>query len=350
MTSPRQLESRALNLMEALASGRTVTEADPSAAVFRSWPGPPRLTARRLAAHANSACGRDVLWVVGALANGQAAPGTKLAAGALADWLGKLTPFFDGLAPRVTGFDVPIPGGRVVALHVETTRAPFVVRTVKSCEVPWLDRGADAIRAAGRLELVRLLSPLEDLPQFEILESELTFYKNPHAGMASKAAYRWTLDGSLYVVPRKEGRVVIPLHRCRGSVFTPDGGFTSEASDINLTADKNSPAIRITESAALIEGLGRFFVYCCGSTAQAQIPTQSPISALFDLVPAGSDRAATATAALRPEPATEANRPVAGSCDGPDAGRGWWVATGNRHPLLTNEKGTGAEAPAPSFP
>lgn len=308
MHSPRQIEYCALNLMELLAAGRTVAEADATAAVFRAWPGPPRLAARRLAAHANAARGRDVLWLVGAQPDGRAVPKTKVSAGSLGEWLGKLAPFFDGLAPRVTAFNVPVGGGQVVALHIETTRAPFVVRTGKSCEIPWLDHGPDAIRAAGRLELIRLLSPLEDLPQFEVLESELTFYKNPHAGLGSKAAFRWTLDGSLYVVPRSEGRIVLPLHRCRGSVFTPDGGFSSEASDISLTADKNSPAVRITESAALIEGLGRFFVYCCGSTSQAQIPLQTPISVLFDLVPAGSDRAATATAALRPELATEANQ------------------------------------------
>ncbi len=93
-----------------------------------------------------------------------------------------------------------------------------------------------------------------------------------------------------------------------GQRFHPGGGFSSEASDLSLTADKGSPAIRITESAALIEGLGRFFVYACGSTTQAQIPTQNPVSVRFDLVPAGTDRAATASAELRPEPTTETNQ------------------------------------------
>ena len=183
-----------------------------------------------------------------------------------------------------------------------------MIRHGKTCEVPWCDGNGTVVRAAGRMELIKLLSPLEDLPQFEVLEAELTFYKNPHVGLASKATFRWTLDGSLYVIPRAEGRLVIPLHACRGSVFTPDGTFSSEASDLNLTADKNSPAIRITERAALIEGLGRFFVYCCGATTQAQIPVQRPISVLFDLMPAGSDRAATVSAVLRPEVVTENNQ------------------------------------------
>ena len=265
MTSPRQLEYRALSLLEAMAAGRPPSEADPYAAVFRSWPGPARSAARRLAAHANAARGRDVLWLIGLQSDGKPMAVKSASAHETLDaWLGKVVPFFDGLAPRVTGFNVPVgaPAGKgprrqVVALHIDTTRAPFVIRHGGSCEVPWLD--GTAIRTAGRLELVKLLSPLEDLPQFEVLESELTFYKNPHAGIASKAAYRWTLDGSLYVMPRAEGRLVIPLHRCRGSVFTPDGAFSSEATDFSLTADKNSPAIRITESAALIEGARTLF-------------------------------------------------------------------------------------------
>ncbi len=119
-----------------------------------------------------------------------------------------MLPFFDGLAPRITGFNVPDRPQRscpaVVALQIETTRAPFVIRHGGTCEVPWLDAGDGTVRSAGRLELIRLLSPLEDLPQFEVLEAELTFYKNPHTGLASKAAFRWTLDGSLYVMPRAE--------------------------------------------------------------------------------------------------------------------------------------------------
>ncbi len=299
--SPRQVEYRALHLIDGLAAGRAAAEIDAHTAAFRTWPGPPRAAARRLAAYANAARGRDVLWLIGR-------PGKGAEVGRLQGWLDTVLPFFDGLAPRVTGFKVPTGTDSVVALQIETVRAPFVIRHGGTCEVPWVDAGEATVRSAGRTELIRLLSPLEDLPQFEVLEAELTFYKNLHVGLGSKAAFRWTLDGSLYVIPRSESRLVIPLHHCRSSVFTPGDGFSSEASDLSLTADKGSPAIRITESAALIEGLGRFFVYACGSTTRAEVPVQSPLSARFDLVPAGTDRAATASAELRPESVTETNQ------------------------------------------
>ncbi len=315
MPSPRQLEYRALNLMEAHAAGRALAGVDAQAACFPSWPGPPRVAARRLAAHANAARGRDVLWLVGLPPRGGAPRRSQPDIKQLSGWLDQVQPFFDGLAPRISGFNVPVgkttdqaPARQVVVLHIETTRAPFVIRRGNTTEVPWLDDGNAPVRPAGRSELIKLLSPLEDLPKFEVLDAELTFYKNPHTGLASKAVYRWTLDGSLYVMPHAEDRLVIPLHRCRGSLSNMEGSFRSEATDLNLTADKSSPAIRITESAALIEGLGRIFVYCCGSTAQAQVPLHDALSLVFDLVPAGSDQSATFSAELRPDVTTESNQ------------------------------------------
>ena len=72
MPAPRQLEYRALNLLEALGQGRSPADADATAALYRRWPGPAALTARRLAAHANAARGRDVLWLIGVDTNDRA--------------------------------------------------------------------------------------------------------------------------------------------------------------------------------------------------------------------------------------------------------------------------------------
>ncbi len=314
MNRPRQLEYRTLTLLEALAAGRPLADADPQATLFRAWPGPPRRTARQLAARANAARGREVLWLVGVDPTG-AVRGAE--PGKFDDWLAGLLPFFDGLAPRITAFNVPtgprqgkLPPGQVIALHVETDRAPFVIRgggRAASTEVPWLDAGG-GLRSAGRLELVKLLSPLHDLPQLEILEAELTFYKNPHPTYASKATFRWTFDGSVYVMPRADDRVVIPLHRVRGGLATVQGDFSNQASEVNLTADKNSPAVRLTDTAVLVEGLGRVFIYCSGSTTRPEIPTQDEMAFTVDLIPAGSDRAATASTTMRPAQVAEGNQ------------------------------------------
>lgn len=316
MNRPRQLEYRALTLLDALAAGQPLANADPQAALFRAWPGPPRQAARRLAAQANAARGRDVLWLIGVEPATGAVRGADR--GRFDDWLAGLLPFFDGLAPSVTAFNVPagsrqgkLPPKQVVALHVETDRAPFVIRgggRAGTMEVPWLDAGRSEVRPAGRIDLIRLLSPLHDLPQLDILEAELTFYKNPHPTYASKAAFRWTFDGSIYVMPRADDRMVVPLHRVRGGLTAADGGFSSPASEVNLTADKNSPAVRLTDTAALIEGLGRMFIYCSGSTTRQEIPTREAMTFTVDLVPAGSDRAATASTTMRPAQVAEGNQ------------------------------------------
>ena len=315
MNPPRQLEYRALSLLEALAAGRTLVDADATAAVFRAWPGPPARAARLLAAHANAARGRDALWIIGVEANGRG-PGADAAK--FDAWLADTLPFFDGLAPRVTRLKVPLapaegkrPARLAVALHIESNRAPFVVRTGKrssALEVPWTDPGSGVVRPAGRLELVKLLAPLQEVPQLEILEADLTFYKNPHS-YTNKTTFRWTLDGALYLVPRGDDRVVVPLHRCRGHLTgSPGQPFAAVAADLNFTADKGSPSVRLTESALLVEGLGRVFLFCSGSTREPLLPLQRSLSFLLDLLPAGSERAATASTALRPAQVTEGNQ------------------------------------------
>ncbi len=232
-------------------------------------------------------------------------------------WLNGLVSCFDGLVPVVRAFPLgggavgTAPGRHVVALQIDSARAPFVVRTQPvgtTFDVPWWDRETRQVRSAGRHELIRLLVPLQDLPQFEVLEAELTFYKNLHATGSSKITHRWTLDGSLYVIPHQDSHTVIPLHRCRAGIATPEAGFRAAASDLTLTADKQSPAVRVTESAALIEGLGRMFVYCSGATAAAEVPRHRPLILTFDLLPAGAAQAAVASATLQPATTTENNQ------------------------------------------
>lgn len=305
MTTPHAVEAHVLGLVEATRSGTAPSPLDGSTMRWRAWPKPSKGTARLLAACANAARGRDVLWLIGIDAKG--ARGAEQAPAEA--WIAQVSEHFEGIAPRIETLLVPIrekPRRAVVALRIETGRAPFVIRRAGgSLETPWFDAG---VRSARRLELVQMLSPLQELPAFEILEADLSVYRNPHVSAAARATFRWTLDAAVYVMPQGDTRVVIPLHRCRGTVAIAGSDFRNEATDVNLTADKNSPAIRLTESAALIEGLGRFFVYCCGSTREPDLLWQNRAELIFDCTPAGGHRAAAAIASLRPEPPLEANQ------------------------------------------
>lgn len=317
---------------------------------FRRWPEPAVAAARRLAAQANAARGRELLWIIGADASGRV-PGAGI--DRFEGWLSALRPWFDGLAPRVEACVVPVDASTVsgkrraegkpravVALRIDTGRAPFVVRRAGGgggLEVPWESPGEDAApRAATRMELVKLLSPLAELPRFEVLEAELNFYKNLHAMPGSRTPpagvapthFRWSLDACIYVLPSggngHGGSVVLPKHRCRGAVELASllaegsngevdapaspGPLHAGAAEFSVTADSGSPAVRVTDSAVLVEGLGRFFVYLCGTAKHPRPAWQEPATVRLDFGPAGAERVAVAEARLGAELVTEPNQ------------------------------------------
>lgn len=297
MKSARDLEFLGLRQMERLDRGEA-PEAGCDAML--TWPKPAP-AARRLAAQANAARGGRLLWIVGVARGGKR---RTCDLSGLAKWQASLRPHFDGLMPEidalaVTGGD----GTSCVVLGIETTRAPFVVRLkspADTLEVPWFDRERQVVRSASRLDLVRLFTPMGELPHFEVLEAELTFFRNVHP--RTKATFRWTLDAALYVVPRGDARIVVPLHGCRASVEIPGAGFSSRGMEIHLTADKQSPGVRVTESALLIENMGRVFFYCVGSTETPELPWNEPARFNVEISPAGAEIAAVVAADLRTEP------------------------------------------------
>src|SRR5207237_7556722 len=99
----------------------------------------------------------------------------------VADWWPQVRACFDGLAPALVHLAVPTADGTVVGLLFDTTRAPFVVRNPAhgatgggpvELEVPWRD--GTAVRPARREDLVRLLVPLQQLPEVELLTCRLS--------------------------------------------------------------------------------------------------------------------------------------------------------------------------------
>lgn len=341
MSTVREVEHRTLRWLEqrttGAAGGSRPRDREWTCA-FRTWPAPGAATARRLAAQANAARGRELLWIIGTDPRTGKTPGADVRR--VEPWWAALRPCFEGLTPQVDAWEVPVGDGNngahpVVALRIETGRAPFLVRrgTTGGLEVPWADLVSEGDanpatpRSATRADLIKLLSPLTDLPRFELLEAELNFYKNPHAASgrlagAAGATFRWSLDACVYVLPggggrvgeEGPGRVVIPRHRCRGAVELAGvagagaGDLHADATDLSLTPDKGSSAVRVTESAVLVEGLGRFFIYLCGSTRHPAPGWGEPATLRLDFQPAGAERVATAIASLHPEPTLESNQ------------------------------------------
>ena len=300
MSSARDLEFLGLRQMEHLERGEAL---ESGCDAMLTWPKP-ALAARRLAAQANAARGHGLVWVVGMGRDGKR---RSCNLGGWKKWQASLQTFFDGLVPEMDALEVSgRDGTKCVVIGIESTRAPFVVRAkLKSdaLEVPWYDREQHAVRSATRFDLVRLFTPLGELPHFEVLEAELTFFRNVLP--RTRATFRWTLDAALYIVPRGTARIVVPLQRCRASIEIPGAGFSSRGMDLHLTADVQSPGVRVTESALLIENLGRVFVFCAGSTDVPDLPWDEPARLV---APSGAELSAVVSADLRPEPTIAENQ------------------------------------------
>jgi len=169
--------------------------------------------ARRIAGHANAARGEPILWLVG-IDEEKGVIGAEHKE--LANWWEKVKSKFDGDAPSLTDVNIRVDDRTVVALLLETDRAPFVVKNpsfgktngvVISREVPW--REGTSTRTATRSDLLRLLVPVAHSPRVEVLGGELNCSLN---GIA--AVLNWKLSLRLYVEPEDSMVVVFPYHRC----------------------------------------------------------------------------------------------------------------------------------------
>lgn len=201
-----QIEKWALDVMDRVQAKLPIEDA--RVEVKAKWI-PAQRAARRIAAHANAARGEPVLWLIGVDEKKGEIIGAEREE--LANWFSAVEAEFDGLAPALTDMVVPIDGKVVIALLFETDRAPFVVRNPKgtgvaTLEVPW--REGTKTRSAKRSDLIRVLVPVQRIPDMEVLGGELIVEPQTDGQLG------WSLSMELYVVPMTDDRIVVPKHRC----------------------------------------------------------------------------------------------------------------------------------------
>jgi hypothetical protein len=315
---PSQIEAWALRVIERVEAKQP--NEDSCVELKRKWPTEPDNAARRIAGHANAAQGEPILWLIGV---DQDAGVVGAAHADLATWWPRVRAEFEGLPPTVRDLNVPWKGLTVVGLLFETDRAPFVVKNPTfgkpgggpvALEVPW--REGTAIRSARRDELLRLLAPLQLLPEVEVMNGWLSLSRIDDAAAADKLMTvnprcRWELWLDLYVAPRGEQRVTIPFHRCSGAIDFPQPQSSGlDFDEVRLrshysfkgqdrTYHKLSVTIESTHAEVHFDGPG-----CALLTALAWTPTQpsSPIpelGAAISLQPIGADRPVPINALLR---------------------------------------------------
>src|SRR2546423_5353429 len=118
---PSQIEAWVLRVVEVLEKGAPIE--DSQVELKAQWPDPKK-AARQIAGHANAAHGEPILWLIGVDEKTGAVGADREE---LSKWWPQVESQFDGLAPRVTDLNVPFNGVTIVALLMETDRAPFVV-------------------------------------------------------------------------------------------------------------------------------------------------------------------------------------------------------------------------------
>jgi hypothetical protein len=226
------IEAWALRALDQARAG--AQSEDARVELKQDW-GEPGERARRLAGLANASRGDPALWIVGADENGTVVGVEGID---FATWWQQMVAQFDGLAPDIRELAVPVSGHTVVAILVETTRAPFVVKNPQfgvvkghtiQLEVPW--REGTAVRTARREDLVRLLVPQARLPTFELRSAQLEVndrlghVAGPAKLVSEAERYHWTLDIDVYA-ENVTSELVLPDHRCQCELrASPTGGW-----------------------------------------------------------------------------------------------------------------------------
>lgn len=237
-----------------------------------AWPEP-RKAARRIAGHANSARGNDILWLIGVDEK------TKVVVGAspinTAAWLAQVGGEFDHSVPEMT--DVLVEWNRlpVSALAFSTERPPYVVKNPSygkesgegvRFEVPW--REGTAIKSASRTQLLRLLAPIIALPEIELVDATLVIDDTNESG---QSLLSWLLSMTIYVTPRTQHRIALaahriqPSHRVNGQAetvyyganisFHPMGSYAGSLMPFTQ-APRLHPTIQSTNYDATVDGPG----------------------------------------------------------------------------------------------
>lgn len=238
----------------------------------RAWP-PAADIARQLAGHANAAHGEPILWLIG-VADGKEVCGISDPEDPGA-WYEVVRSKIEGAPPDLQAVFVPWRGLQVCALLFETDNPPYLAKNISGTgpfqyDVPWRD--GTLTRSARKHELLKLLVPLQKLPEVEVHEVTLTAGRND-----DRASVSWLLTMKLYVTPPVGAQVDLPFHKSSFELWvngrreavvafqehvrmTPRGSY--EGSSV--------PRIASTSTEITISGPGSIEIRCNGRSAQSQ--------------------------------------------------------------------------------
>jgi hypothetical protein len=262
---PIQIEAWALKILDSVKAGNPVE--DFRVELKSEWPVDHQRSARQIAGHANAARGEPILWLIGVDEDNGVVGATHEE---LANWFPKVQAEFDEIAPSMTDLNIPEGGVTIVALYFETDRAPYVVKNPShgtekgvsiSHETPW--REGTSTRSARRSDLIKMLIPVINLPEIDVLRGELTL------SIVDQGNWNWYFHIETYITPQIGYPCVIPFHQCEASLEIVDRLEKISFPRIRLfppyshwafgstRQDPDSFTIRNTQNEAIIEGPGQ---------------------------------------------------------------------------------------------
>jgi hypothetical protein len=218
----QQIEVWAIRVVEAITAGERVE--DDRVECKAEWPKDHQRAARRIAAHANAARGSSILWLIGVDEDARAVAGADDTDPA-AWWTQVEARFDEAVAPTLRAVNVGIGEGRLVALHFETERAPYVVKTgTQGIEREIPIREATRVRTARRHEVLRMVVPAAHLPTLELISFNFSCTLRTEKDGTQTV---WA-QGNGEAFFETTGRAMLPTHRARAEIRMAGPGGSIE--------------------------------------------------------------------------------------------------------------------------
>ncbi len=214
---PNQIEARVLRILDQVADA--VSLEDQYVELKREIPTDLHKFARQIAALCNSSRGQDVLVLLGVDENNGA---VGCEPPDFQEWWAQVARHFCDCTPEMYHCVVQSGNSVVVAIHLKSDRAPYLVRTLDGgrveSEIPW--REGTRTRTARRHEILRILDDSVMRPVLQVQQARFVADQSRNQVDGKKA-----IDGSqnqilslsievdLYVIPsRRSDFIVFPLH------------------------------------------------------------------------------------------------------------------------------------------
>lgn len=272
-----EIETHTLAAIDRARSGQKVE--DSRVELKREWPSDLAKAARRIAGHCNAARSKWILWVIGLSEEGLPRTGPEPET---QDWLGRLRKHFDGPCPKCVDLRVTSGGEHLTALYFECARAPYVVKNPAfgtatdgvELEVPWRD--GTKVRSARRDELLRMLGPLQSIPQIEEVWSQVQYGRDSENG-----PLQWKGRIQLFISPSTDAVLLMPLFKMKWWASWDNG---KRKRPLYVYADRHHRDPMLASTA-----LGRtndYAIICHGPDVQHFYVSDSPIPPYGDDAPA----------------------------------------------------------------